>query len=107
MFLGRIFLSCFIILQYLPAIVAAADNDQEILNKLYQEIINSSPAAKFIKTDSMPTNGKTISRDQEIVPASEKISGLVSERLKKEMEKIITDAQLRHSDAVKFMQDAK
>jgi hypothetical protein len=104
---SQILAACFFILQCLPTIVAAADNDQEILNQLYQDIINSSPAGKSIKLDTMHTPSKTISRDQEIVPASDKNSGLVSERLKKEMEKIMRDAQLRHSDAVKFMQDAK
>jgi hypothetical protein len=105
-FLGRIFLACFVILQGLPAMVLAVDNDKEILNQLYQDIINSSPAAKSIKIDTMSV-GKTISHDQEITPSSGKIPDLVSERLKKEMEKILKDAQLRHSDAVKFMQDAK
>jgi hypothetical protein len=103
-FLGRIFLACFVIL---PAIVLAADNDQEILNQLYQDIINSSPAAKSIKIDTMHSSGKIISQDQEIAPSSGKNPDIVSERLKKEMEKILKDAQLRHSDAVKFMQDTK
>jgi hypothetical protein len=55
----------------------------------------------------MHSAGKMISQDQAIAPSSGKIPDLVSERLKKEMEKILRDAQLRHSDAVKFMQDAK
>ena len=97
----------FALVQCLPPIAAAADNDKDILNKLYQEIISSSPAAKSVKMDSMPTPGKTIPPDQEIGSPSEKKSDFVSERLKKEMDKIIKDAQIRHSEAVKFMQDGK
>jgi hypothetical protein len=85
----------------------AADNDQEILNRLYQEIINSSPAVKSIQMDTIRTLGKTIARDQKLVAPSEKISDPVSEHLKKELEKILKDTQLRHSDAIKFMQDTK
>jgi hypothetical protein len=85
----------------------AADNDREILNQLYQEIINSSPAAKPVKMDTIRTLGKTIAHDQDMAAPSEKISDPVSERLKKEMDKILKDAQLRHADAIKFMQDAK
>ncbi len=107
MVLGRLFTACFIFHLSLSPPTQAADNDQEILNQLYLDIINSSPAAKSIRMDSMRTPGKTISHDQEIAPASGKIPDPVSERLKKEMEKIVKDAQLRHLDAVKFMQDAK
>ncbi len=85
----------------------AADNDQEILNQLYREIINSSPAGKSVKMDSMRTIGKIISPDPAAASPSEIISDPVSERLEKEIEKIVQDAKIRHSDAVKFMQDAK
>lgn len=93
--------------QCLAGVSWAADNDQEILNQLYQEIINSLPAAKSIKMDTIRTLGKTIARDQKLIAPSEKNSDPVSEHLKKELEKIVKDAQLRHSDAIKFMQDAK
>jgi hypothetical protein len=106
-FLGRILTAIFALVLWLPAIVWAADNDKEILNQLYQEIIGSSSAAKSMKMDSMHTPDQGSSPDREMVMPSGKNSDLVSERLKKEMEKILKDAQLRHSDAVKFMQDVK
>jgi hypothetical protein len=105
--LGRIFSACFIILQCLAPMSEAADNDQEVLNQLYQEIISSFPAGKSVKMDSMRTHGAIILADPREAPTSEKITDPVSERLEKEIENIIRDAKIRHSDAVKFMQDAK
>jgi hypothetical protein len=103
----RIFSVCFFMVLCCAGVSTSADNDQEILNQLYQEIIHSSTAVKSIKLDTLRTLGKTIARNQEMVAPSEKISDPVSERLKKELEKIVNDAQVRHSDAIKFMQDAK
>jgi hypothetical protein len=91
----------------LSGVSFAGDSDQEILNQLYQEIINSSPAIKSMKMDTIRTLGKTKFLDQEMVTVPEKNSGPASEQLKKEMEKVLQDAQLRHSDAIKFMQDPK
>jgi hypothetical protein len=84
----------------------AADDDQEVLNQLYREIISSFPAGKSVKMDSMRTPGAIIFPDPGKAPASEKIIDPVSERLEKEIENIVQDAKIRHSDAVKFMQDA-
>ena len=103
----RLFFTFIIALQCTLTGVFAADNDQEILNQLYQEIIGSSAAGKIIKSDSMETLGKTASPDREMPQPSDKTADLASERLKKEIDNIVHDAKIRHSDAVKFMQDSK
>jgi hypothetical protein len=80
----------------------AGENDQDVLNQLYREIISSSADAKSFKMDSMhaaPPDAGAASRASNADAASE--------RLKKEIDKIVRDAQLRHSNAVQFMQDAK
>jgi hypothetical protein len=96
-----------VLLQGRTAVAIAGDNDQEILNQLYQEIVSSSDAAKVPKIDSLRTPGKVFSNDKTIAPPSDKITGLSSEKLTQEIEKIIKDAKIRHSDAVKFLQDPK
>jgi hypothetical protein len=37
----------------------------------------------------------------------DKAADIASERLRIEIDKIVQDAKVRHSDAVKFMQDSK
>jgi hypothetical protein len=103
----RFFFAFTIALQCAVAGAIAADNDQEILNQLYREIIGSSPAGIIIKSDSMGTLGKAPSHDREMTQPSDKTADLASERLKKEIDKIVEDAKIRHSDAIKFMQDSK
>jgi hypothetical protein len=106
--ISRFFMACFVVLQCLaPSLTIAGDNDQEILNQLYREIVGSSPAGNSIKIDSLRALGKALSRNPEPTPPLEKIPDLASERLTKEIDKIVRDAQIRHSDAVKFIQDAK
>jgi hypothetical protein len=86
--------------------INAEDNNQEIFNQLYQEIVNSSVNSNPLKNDSM-SSGDNTSFKQEMGIAPEKGIDPTTEQLKKEIEKIIKDVQLRHSDAVKFMQDEK
>ena len=101
-------MACFVVLPCLaPSLTIAGDNDQEILNQLYREIVNSSPAGNSIKIDTIRSLGKALSRDPEATPLSNKIPDPASERLSKEIEKIVQDATIRHSDAVKFIQDSK
>ena len=103
----RLFFTYIIALQCALTGAIAADNDQEILNQLYREIIGSSAAGKIVKSDSMGTPGITASAVREMPQPSDKTADLASERLKKEIDNIVHDAKIRHSDAVKFMQDSK
>jgi hypothetical protein len=83
--------------------IMAQDNNQEIYNQLYQEIINTSGAGNSEKLDSMGSSANAVKS----IVSSEKSADVMDERLKIEMEKILKDAQVHHSDAVKFMQDTK
>jgi hypothetical protein len=94
-------------LQPLNPAALAADKDQEIFNQLYREIIGSSPAGKTAKMDSMRSPAGTFPHDPETASPPGGTADIVSERLKKEIDKIVQDAQIRHSDAVKFIQDTK
>lgn len=89
-----------------PALFAETNDD--IINKLYKEIINSSsihtvtssPSSKAdpdlsTKNDSITSN-ETEPNDLPVQP---------SEQLKREIEKIQNDIELRHSATVKFMQE--
>lgn len=95
----------FVVLCFHADIFAEGDN-QEIFNQLYNEIVNSSSAGNPLKTDSMGSGDKS-GLNPGMEGASEKGEGPVTEHLRKEIEKIIKEVQLRHSDAVKFMQDAE
>jgi hypothetical protein len=104
---GGLFSGCIVALAGSIAAALAADNDQEILNQLYQEIISSAPSGKTAKRDSLRSPLKPPSGGREIAPPPEKLPELPSERVKQEIEKIVQDAKIRHSDAIKFIQDSK
>lgn len=89
-----------------PFYVMAQDNNQEIYNQLYLEIINISGTGNADKLDSMGSSRVGVSERNPGLPSGN-TSDVINERLKSEMEKIIKDAQIRHSDAIKFMQDTK
>jgi hypothetical protein len=92
----------FLFIQCLTFTVAAADNEQEVFNQLYREIIASSPAEKSIKMDSVrPASTENLTDPK----TSSSTTDPASEQLKKEIDKIVQDAKIRHSEAVKFMQD--
>ena len=101
--LGRMCAAAFLFFQCLAPMALAGDNNQDVLNQLYREIINSSPDVKSFKMDSMHAAVKTAHPDPGAAPGAD----AASERLKKEIDKIVRDAQLRHSNTVKFMQDGK
>lgn len=88
-----------------PFYVMAQDNNQEIYNQLYQEIINISGTGAD-KLDSVGSSKVGVSEQNPGLPSGN-TSDVINERLKSEMEKIIKDAQIRHSEAIKFMQDTK
>jgi hypothetical protein len=104
---GRICAACIILLQCFVFKTAAGDSDQEIFNRLYREIMSSAPNGQSVKTDSMVSAGEANPPEATSARSSERNDNSAEERLKNEIEKIVHDAQLRHADAVKFMEDAK
>jgi hypothetical protein len=88
----------------IPFCSMGQDSNAVIYNQLYEEIINS--VGNEDKADSM-ISPKPGAREQKPGLSSETTAEIVNERLKTEMEKIIRDAQVRHSDAVKFIQETK
>jgi hypothetical protein len=88
----------------IPFCLMGQDSNAVIYNQLYEEIINSAGNAD--KPDSM-RSPKTDVHEQKPGLPSETSAEIVNERLKTEMEKIIRDAQVRHSDAVRFIQETK
>lgn len=97
----------FSILQCVSLFALAENNDQDIFNRFYKEIVNSATVGKPQKGDSI--NSKTASGliDHKLANSSANTSDEFSEKLKNEIEKNVKDFQLRHSDAVKFMQEEK
>jgi len=100
---GRMCTAAFLLFQCLAPMALAGENNQDVLNQLYREIISSSPDVKSFKMDSMHASVKTAPPD----PGAASVADAASERLKKEIDKIVRDARLRHSNTVKFMQDGK
>jgi hypothetical protein len=84
--------------------ISAEDKDQEILNQLYNEIVGNGTVRNLDSTGKPElTSPSTLQKN---LPNT--ITGdPVTEQLRKEIEKIAKETQLRHIDAVKFMQDAK
>jgi hypothetical protein len=82
------------------------DSNTVIYNQLYDEIINATGNSRAAKPDSL-CSPKSAGLEQNSGSPSQNTSDIVNERLKTEMEKIIRDAQVRHSDAVKFIQETK
>ena len=100
---GRMCAAAFLLFQCLAPAALAGDNDQDVLNQLYREIISSSPDVKSFKMDTIHAAVKIAPPDAAAASGAD----AASERLKKEIDKIVRDAQLRHSNTVKFMQDGK
>lgn len=90
----------------MPFCLMGQDSNAVIYNQLYEEIINSAGNSNTDKPDSM-ISSKTDVHEQKPGLPSETSAEIVNERLKTEMEKIIRDAQVRHSDAVRFIQETK
>ena len=111
---GGLFIAGFFAFLSLPMLVAAEDNDHEIFNRLYREIISSTPAGISVSMDSVRPKADAVSSAPSsaldslpITPPVEAFSDPASERLKKEIEKMAREAQTRHSDALKFMQETR
>lgn len=95
------------IIQCIPTFTMAQNNDQDIFNQFYKEIINSATVGKPQKTDSIELKRLSGLIDQKSSTTSVNASDAVSERLKNEIEKNVKDFQLRHNNAVRFMQEEK
>lgn len=83
---------------------SAEDRDQEILNQLYNEIVGNGTAPTLDSTGK-PELLPPAMLQKDLLNTN--TSDPATEQLKKEIEKIVKETQLRHSDAVKFMQDVK
>lgn len=84
---------------------AAQEHETDLLNKLYNEIVSSIP--KNAGSDSM-IPGLTREVQQENSQLPEKAApDNSSERLSREIESMVQEANDRHDDAVRFMLDTK
>lgn len=92
----------------IPATVFA-ENDQDVVNRLYQEIINTSRIQMDTTDPNEKQNDASTSQSDSISVRlqSGEQPGSSSERLEKQIEMIRKDIELRHSETVKFMQDDK
>lgn len=111
---NRLFFTGFIIIMMLTLPGRAEDNDGVVFNRLYQEIMSSAPAELTGTLDSIRPatfNASSASSpigDSPLPATSSKITPVPStEQLKSKIEKMVQDANLRHSEAVKFMRDGK
>lgn|SRR5512133_461692 len=90
----------------MPFRLIGQDSSTAVYNQLYEEIINAAGNVNADKPDSN-RSPNTREHEQKSGISSDNTTDIVNERLKTEMEKIIKDAQIRHSDAVKFIQETK
>jgi hypothetical protein len=105
---GRGLVSVFSILLCLTAPSLAQENENETLNRLYREIIESAPAGISVTMDSVHLAAGAVSSDSpRIVLPAGTLSDPTNEQLKNEIEKLVQEAKTRHSGAVKFMQESR
>jgi hypothetical protein len=90
----------------MPFCLFSQDSNTAVYNQLYEEIITAAGNGNADKPDSIRSR-TTGGHEQKSGISSQNTTDIVNERLKTEMEKIIKDAQIRHSDAVKFIQETK
>ena len=100
---GRLLLSGLAVLLCLTLPAPAGENEQEIFNRLYREIISSAPAGISVTMDSVrPDAGSSA-----VPPTAGALSDPTIEQLKSEIEKLVQEAETRHNGALKFMQDSR
>ncbi|HEX3019551.1 MAG TPA: hypothetical protein VHP36_04585 [Chitinispirillaceae bacterium] len=90
--------------------VSLAENDSEVINDLYQEIMSASAIRTDTGHSSAKTNNVLKSEKDSLSSASfiqDDLSDLKTDKLHKEIEKIRNDIEARHSATIKFMQDDK
>ena len=100
---GRLMITAMVSLFVLPIPIQAQNvSEREILNQLYRDIIGFSPAAQVPASDSAYPSKETSS-----VVTSSASDAPADDQLKKEVEKMVRDAESRRDAAVKFMIDAR
>jgi len=111
---GRGLVSIFSILLCLTAPSLAQENENETLNRLYREIINSAPTGISMGMDSVchavgaGSSVQSTSADTpRIILPGGAIADPTNEQLKNEIEKLVQEAKTRHSGALKFMQESR
>jgi hypothetical protein len=105
---GRLLVSVFTVFLLLTVPSPAQENDKEILNRLYREIIGSAPAGIVVTMDSVRHSSLSPAADSPgfVLPAGT-LTDPTNEQLKNEIEKLVRDAGTRRDGAVKFMQDSR
>lgn len=100
---GRLLLSGLAVLLCLTLPASARENEQEILNRLYREIISSAPVGIPVTMDSVrPDAGSSA-----VSPVAGERCDPTNEQLKSEIENLIREAETRHNGALKFMQESR
>ncbi|MBN1578119.1 MAG: hypothetical protein JW913_16275 [Chitinispirillaceae bacterium] len=86
--------------------VAAQEGNDDLLNQLYKEIVNSVPESGGIDSMKPGIQREPIKNAAESLPLKD-TDDEVSERLKEQIEAMMQDAHERYDDAVKFIIDTK
>lgn len=103
---GRTFYGLFPILLVAAYGSFAQEHKTDLLNQLYNEIVNSAPGGEG--ADSMqPKLNHEMTQEGMSPRAVDVSSDKNTERLSKEIESMVKEANERHSEAVRFMLDTK
>jgi hypothetical protein len=91
--------------------IGAQENESDIFNRLYSEIISTAPNGNAPKMDSLIPkveqsgffDGKKDdhSSGQNILPDGS------TDQLKEEIDRLVKEIQIRHSEKIRFMEDGK
>jgi hypothetical protein len=111
----QLFIAGFIAVLFCFVPANADDKDTEMLNRLYREIIGSAPAGISFIGESQRPAGCDVApapspAGDSLLPVpsgSGTIADPASEQLRSEIEKIVREAETRHSETIKFMQDTR
>jgi hypothetical protein len=103
-----LFLGCLLV----PWVTVAQDNEHDLLNRLYREIIDGAAAGSTAATGPTRPAGVQpvpVSADSIHAPSADPAASTTEQEalLQSRIETLMHEAEQRHSDAVKFMQDTK
>ncbi len=89
--------------------ICFSGNDKEIFNDLYNEIMNSAIKKEdnTVLSGNVNSNSKSVNDSFVIILPQIDPSVQHDQDLKNKIDKIIEDIEVRHSEAVKFMQNGK
>jgi len=92
------------ILMNLPVI--AQENEGELFNQLYREIISSATDGGAVRMDSLYPEAVGNLKKKSGNPSENSITdAAATEQLKEEINKMVKDIQARHSERIRFMRD--